>query len=246
MSDFERRLRAAMESAVVNEQPPGNLVELVRRRHRRHTTRVAVAGIAIVAAGLAAIPPTTAALLRPAGHGSSSAPDHPAKATTPAPSRPGGSSAGLYYGCGSQTYGALGPHWRSGTIHAGPAWFINRGTAPHFRFYNSNGTLKAVPIIVMLRGSTTVRVQAAGTGKRYFRFLPGFSGTDQYTLHDGKAEATFGGCSDRQSMYGDGWTEFYVGIIVAGPRCVTLDVTTPADHRAIPARLSFGSCGTSK
>jgi len=26
MTDFERRLRAAMESAVANEQPPGNLV----------------------------------------------------------------------------------------------------------------------------------------------------------------------------------------------------------------------------
>ena len=49
MTDFERRLRAAMESAVANQQPPGNLVQQVRRRHRRHTARVAMAGAAAVA-----------------------------------------------------------------------------------------------------------------------------------------------------------------------------------------------------
>jgi YVTN family beta-propeller protein len=63
MDDFERRLRAAMESAVASEQPPGNLAGLVRRRHRRHVARVAVAVAAVIAAALAAVPPTWAALL---------------------------------------------------------------------------------------------------------------------------------------------------------------------------------------
>src|SRR5690242_6269910 len=56
MTDFERRLRAAMESAVANEQPPGNLVQQVRRRHRRHTARVGVAGAAAVAVVAVLVP----------------------------------------------------------------------------------------------------------------------------------------------------------------------------------------------
>lgn len=63
MTDFEERLRAAMESSVADQQPPGNLAERVRHRHRRHLVRVAVAGIAAVAAGVAVVPPTGAALL---------------------------------------------------------------------------------------------------------------------------------------------------------------------------------------
>src|SRR5215467_5145734 len=56
MTDFERRLRAAMESAVANEQPPGNLVQQVQRRHRRHTARIATAGTAAVAVVAVLVP----------------------------------------------------------------------------------------------------------------------------------------------------------------------------------------------
>src|SRR5690348_13333582 len=56
MTDFERRLRAAMESAVANQQPPGNLVQQVRRRHRRHTARIAMAGTAAVAVVAVLVP----------------------------------------------------------------------------------------------------------------------------------------------------------------------------------------------
>ena len=59
MADLETRLRAAMESAVASEQPPGNLVELVRRRHRRYMARAAVAGAASVAVVAVLIPAGT-------------------------------------------------------------------------------------------------------------------------------------------------------------------------------------------
>ncbi len=131
------------------------------------------------------------------------------------------------------------------STQAGPIWFINKGIAPSFRFHNPGGTLKAVPVIVMLRDNSTARVQPSGTEKRYFRFLPGFNGTDRYTLRDGQATATFAGCSNQNSMYGNGFTEFYLGVIVAGPRCITLDVRTPGRRVPIPATLTFGKCGTS-
>ena len=65
MADLEGRLRAAMESAVASEQPPGNLIELVRRRHRRHVARVAVAGAASVAVVAVLIPAGTRVLGQP-------------------------------------------------------------------------------------------------------------------------------------------------------------------------------------
>src|SRR5436309_15965350 len=56
MTEFERRLQAAMESAVATEQPPRDLVQQVRRRHRRHTARAGVAGAAAVAVVAVLIP----------------------------------------------------------------------------------------------------------------------------------------------------------------------------------------------
>src|SRR5690242_5813744 len=65
MTDLERRLQAAMESAVASEHPPRNLIEQVRRRHRRHTARVGVAGAAAVAVVAVLVPVS----IRAAGHG---------------------------------------------------------------------------------------------------------------------------------------------------------------------------------
>ena len=238
MTDFEERLRAAMESSVAGEQPPGHLIERVQRRHRRHLARVSFAGIAVVLAVVAIVAPARAALL-----GGGRAP----RAVSPAPGAPGRSARsapqGQYYGCGSQTYGDLGPQWRRQSTAAGPLWFINKGIAPDFRFHNPDGTLKAVPLIIMIRDNSTAWVEPSGTGKRYFRFLPGFNGTNRYALRDGKARATFAGCSPQDSMYGNGYTEFYLGVIVAGPRCITLDVRTPASVKPAPATLPFGKCG---
>jgi hypothetical protein len=239
MTDFEQRLRAAMESSVAGEQPPGNLVERIRRRRRRHAARVAVAGVVVMTAAVAAVPVTGMALLGGGGPSRAASPGpgpHP-RATRPAP-------RGQYYGCASQTLGALGPHWRKEGTQAGSLWIINKGIAPNFAFYNRNGSLKAVPLIVLLRDNTVARVQPSGTGSRYFRFLPGFNSTDQYTLPDGKPAATFASCSGQDSMYGNNFTEFYIGVIVRGPRCITLDVRTPAARQPVPVRLTFGTCGT--
>lgn len=241
MTDFEERLRAAMELSVAGEQPPSHLIERIQRRHRRHLARISFAGIAIVVAVVAMVPPARAALL---GGGRAT------RAVSPAPDAPGrsGRSApqGQYYGCDSQAYGNLGQQWRRGSTAAGPLWIINKGIAPNFRFHNLDGTLKAVPLIVMIRDNSTAWIEPSGAGKRYFRFLAGFNSTNRYALHDGKARAAFAGCSDQDSMYGNGYTEFYFGVIVAGPRCITLDVRTPAARKPIPATLAFGKCGTGR
>jgi hypothetical protein len=75
MADLERRLRDAMESAVATEQPPGNLIELVRRRHRRHVLRASVAGVASLAVVAILIPAGTRLIGRLPGPAGGQRPD---------------------------------------------------------------------------------------------------------------------------------------------------------------------------
>ncbi len=51
MTDFERRLRAAMAASA--EPAPAGLLDGIHRRHRRHVRRVATACVAVVAFGVA-------------------------------------------------------------------------------------------------------------------------------------------------------------------------------------------------
>lgn len=151
---------------------------------------------------------------------------------------------GQVYSCDSQTYGALQPDWRRLAVQAGPLWILNRGIGPGFGFRNPDGTLKAVPLIVLLRDDVTVSVELTPAGLPYFRFLAGFNTTDEYTLSDGKPSATFTACSARAALFGGGLTEYYPGVIVAGPRCIALDVRTSASQPPHRATLQFGRCTT--
>ena len=68
MTDFERRLRAAMAAAA--EPAPAGLLDGIHRRHRRHVRRVATACVAVVAVGVAGTLVTRGILAAgPAGRG---------------------------------------------------------------------------------------------------------------------------------------------------------------------------------
>jgi hypothetical protein len=238
MSGFEDRLRAAMESSVAGEHAPAGLLEGIRRRHRRHLARVAVAWAALLLAGVAAIPPSRAALL---GHGA--LPVRSPATLGPVPRR-APAVRGQSYSCTSGGAGSLGPHWRQDAAHAGPVWFINDAISPGFRFRTKDGMLKAVPIIVAVPNGTTAYVKPVGSQARQFRFLPGFNRANRYTLHDGKTEATFTGCPGPSGSGAglDGFTAYWVGTLVAGPRCITLGVQAPGTAHVTRATLRFGRC----
>ncbi len=231
MTDFEDRLRATMAASVAGEYPPGDLTAGVRRRHRRHNLRLGAAWAAVAVAAALVTPPARSVLLT----GGTTRPASPAPGPAATP--------GEYYGCAAQTYGALAANWRQGAAHAGPLWIINAGTAPDFDFRNPDGTFKAVPLIMMLQGQVTVSVTPTASGEPYLRFLPGFNGTGQYTLREGHPGATFAGCPAASSIYGGGFTEFYVAVVVAGPRCISVDVRTPASRQPSRLTLRFGHCG---
>jgi hypothetical protein len=228
MTDLENRLRAAMESSVAAEHPPANLVARVQRRYRWHLARLGTVGIAAVLAAAFAVPLAQSALV---------------KGATTRPAAPAGLPLGQVYDCAAQTYGALQPNWRSFAVHAGPLWIINRGIGPDFDFRNPDGTLKAVPLIVLVPDNATVSVEPATPGQPYLRFLPSVGSADEYTLSDGLPAATFTGCAPRSALFGEGLTEYYIGVVVAGPRCVTIDARTSAGQPPYRATLHFGRCG---
>ena len=225
MTDLERRLRAAMESSVAAEHPPADLVARVRRRHRWHLARLGAIGVTAVIAAAVAVPPARSALL---------------KSVTTRPATSAVLPRGQVYGCDAQTYGALQSDWRRVAIQAGPVWIINRGIAPDFNFRNPDGTLNAVPLIVLVRDNMTVSVEPT---ERDLRFLPSVGSAEKYTLNDGLPDATFTSCSAPDSLFGDGLTEYYIGVVVAGPRCVAIDVRTSAGQSPYRATLQFGTCG---
>jgi len=97
---------------------------------------------------------------------------------------------------------------------------------------------------VLLQDNVTVSVEPTATGQPYLRFLPGFNATDEYTLSDGLPSATFTACPARTALFGQGLTEYYLGVVVVGPRCITIDVRTSASQPPYRAVLSFGTCAT--
>ena len=62
-------------------------------------------------------------------------------------------------------------------------------------------------------------------------------------MSDGLPTATFTGCSTRTALFGEGLTEYFIGVVVAGPRCITIDVRTLASQPPYRATLQFGTCG---
>lgn len=56
MANLERQLRAAMSAAVADAELRGDVMELVRRRHRRRTTRMVAVSAMVLAAAVAAVP----------------------------------------------------------------------------------------------------------------------------------------------------------------------------------------------
>jgi hypothetical protein len=226
MDDLERDLRAAMHAAA--EPPPAGLLAAVRRRHRRHRRRVGAGCVLAVAALALAAPPVTHALR-------GAAPGRPPVAPAIAAPTPTAAPGTVLSGCGSAIIGQLGSHWRTGGREAGPLWFLSGG--------HSRGRLQVYVLITVITGvrpGAAVVVRVAPEGRPYLRFLFGPQDSLQagtpYTMGSGEAGVTFTACAAGSGLY----TDYYGGMLVAGQRCVPVDVWPPGTARPITVRL--GAC----
>jgi hypothetical protein len=238
MTEIERRLRAAMHAAVDDEQPPANLLGSVRTRHRRHRTRTAVAGVAIVAAGAVALPPATSALRGPA----------PSSRRASSPARPPRAAPGtVLNSCGDQIAVNLPVGWRTTSVHVGPLWFVDlrQSTATYY----GHSKVAIGGLVVNVLDAATAWVKVVGPAAGHFRFLfgphdfaAGVGG--RYALTAGENGVTFAGCSRGSPWPGEsfsyvpGYTQFGGRYLIDKiPRQVSLDVWTAASKP--PTRITF-------
>jgi hypothetical protein len=166
--------------------------------------------------------------------------------------------------CASRAESGLFVHgiprfYRSRVVRAGPLLFLARSYEAEPR-----STFAAVPgrpgryypqkLLLLVRAGTTVTVSVPRSERR-FALLYGRSHWNipyarGYRLADAERRATFHACAADTPSFVPGrhrpvgkWTEFNGSVVVAGARCVTLDLRTA--RRAWKARLSFGAgrCG---
>jgi len=257
MTDFERRLRAAMAAAA--EPPPAGLLDGIRRRHRRHVRRVSAACVAVVAAaGIAAPLVTRGILTGPAGTG-------PATPTATSPavilpaalptSTPTAAPGTVLRDCQSNNNGTLGSNWQADSVHAGPVWFIyaRPKSNPAASQRLAAGKLTASAMVIAVSNGRTAMVTAAPAVGGRFRFLANFnSGGKPYTLNEGAPGLTLVGCpagpagTGIPASYAPGLTMFWEGYVTDVRGCIPLEVHSSPASQPIRVRLpaADGGCGS--
>src|SRR5580704_439133 len=268
MTDFERRLRAAMAAAA--GPAPAGLLDGIHRRHRGHVRRVAAACVAVLAVGVAGTLVTRGIVAAgPAGRGPggtgpvstgpvSTGPVSTGPAVTGPAAAPSSTATGapgtVLRDCQSNNFGTLGPDWKARSVPAGPVWFIYARPATSSPSHRRTvGKTRASAMIIAVRDGRTAVVTAAPSLGGRFRFLSGFnnSGTP-YTLSEGAPGLTLAGCPASQvghhipASYAPGLTMFWEGFITDLRGCIPLDVrASPGSH---PVRVTIastdGGCGS--
>jgi hypothetical protein len=266
MTDFDDQLRAAMASA--DGPPPAGLTEGVRRRHRRHIRRNAVACLAVVAAIVIGIPPATRALQSGSGQssGDSASADHSVGAGSPGSARasataaPVAAAGTVLAGCDTANVGQvassnLGQGWRSWAGRAGPVWFVNVGGRHNISGHGTVGrgasvggspTLYVIAVVITgFKPGSAVVVRVVPADQQYLRFLYGpadsINSGSTYTMADGESGVTFVMCPLAGNPASpEPITDYYGGLVVDGARCVPVDVFLPG--RANPIGISLGVC----
>ena len=174
MTDFERRLRAALAASA--EPAPAGLLDGIHRRHRRHVRRVATACVAILAVAAGGTVITRGLLAGRGGTGPVSTP--PALAgPQAAPSSPATAAPGtVLRDCQSNNGGTLSSNWKALSLHAGPVWFIYaRPSTPSPSHRLTVGKTRASAMIIAVRNGRTALITAAPALGGRFRFLGGFN-----------------------------------------------------------------------
>jgi len=254
MTDFERRLRAAMAAAA--GPPPAGLLDGIRQRHRRYVRRAATAGVAAVAAiGIAGTLVTRGILAGPAATGpagsgpAGSGPAGSGPAVLP-PSAAAAAPETARRDCANNNNGTVGSHWQAHSVHAGPVWFIyarpRRTPAAGHRLTAGPVTASAMVIAISNGRSAVVRAAPATAGR--FRFLAGFHGGGQpYTLAEGAPRLALSGCPAGPAgagipvRYAPGLTMFWQGYVTGLRGCIPLTVrATPAGR---PVRVTVAAMG---
>ena len=145
--------------------------------------------------------------------------------------------------CSTAVYGDVGNNWRSNALGAGSLAFVQAKTFAEW----PRSTLAPVPgtrdryqahkVLAIISSGATVTVTVPVAAQRNFALLydPSRFNRRSYRVADGEWQVTFQGCRWQDA---DGFTPgFNGGFIVAGRRCVSLNVSVkgkPVSRLVLP------------
>jgi hypothetical protein len=172
----------------------------------------------------------------------------PAAATTAATTRPPPGPPGAFVRtCESSVYGDLGDGWRAQSVVVGPLAFVAlryAATQPAADFRRRGGGYQGLKALAVVAAGATVTLTVPPAERRHLALLydpAAWKEDNHYRLGDGDTAVTFQSCPPEQTPPGADGTQFNGGFLVAGARCATLEVSTPAWRAPWRVTVSFGA-----
>jgi hypothetical protein len=157
--------------------------------------------------------------------------------------------------CEMSVYGTLdAPAWEKHSIIAGPLVFYyadQYAEQPASIFAPvpaQNGHYAGQKLLLLVRRGAVATVIVPESQRRYAALLynpADFNDSNEYRIEDGESAVTFKACKKGEASPVGGplnaMTQFNGGFIVAGARCLLLEVLVRGEQRTIPVTLSFGA-----
>jgi hypothetical protein len=167
----------------------------------------------------------------------------PAAPTTAAP----GPAGAFVRTCRDSVYGDLGNGWRARSVVVGPLALVvlqDAATQPASDFRRRDSSYQGLKALAVVEAGAIVTVTVPAAERRHLALLydpATWREDNRYRIADGDTAVTFRSCPPAQTPPGAGGTQFNGGFLVAGPRCATLEVSTPAWKAPRRVTVSFGA-----
>ena len=148
------------------------------------------------------------------------------------------------------------PAWRKHSVFAGPLVFYSADQyaeqpASLFAPIDGNDRYAGQKLLVLLRRGAVATVDVPESERSHAALLynpDAWNDANAYRIQDGESAVTFKACKKRQTAPVGGrpltaMTQFNGGFVVAGARCLPLDVRVRGEDQIIPVKvkLSFGA-----
>ena len=157
--------------------------------------------------------------------------------------------------CRASVYGTIDdPAWRKHSVFAGPLVFYSAdqyAEQPASLFapiVGSDGYYSGQKLLVLIRRSAVATVVLPESQRVHAALLynpAAWSDRNAYRIEDGERAVTFKACKKGETAPVGGplnaMTQFNGGFVVAGPRCLPIEVLVRGTERTIPVTLSFGT-----
>lgn len=157
--------------------------------------------------------------------------------------------------CETSVYGTLNsPAWQKYSVIAGPLVFYyadqyaNQPASLFAPLPGNDGYYAGQKLLVLLRRGAVATVIVPESNRSYTALLydpAAWNDRNAYRIEDGESAVTFKACKQGETAPVGGplnaMTEFNGSFVVAGARCVPLEVLVRGKERTIPVRLSFGA-----